>query len=419
MSATTARHQPSSQVPTARDTRYKETDMAALRAIAQAAVEVELFTIPLYMTSMYSIQGMHEITSQGSKAYQGRLWPGPATTAKPSTPNEAAFNVVFSVFIQEMLHLQLAANMATAISAPHLSPIFTSSALQSPTHGWTCYGPNNTIIPHVVDLRDTTTYHDVIVNTGPLTSEQLRLFLAIEQPEDAARHDIKDPKKYFPTVPFDGWKQGDPLPMFGTIGWMYQCYLDYLYIKYDDNSSLWDAVFNPNGQQNDLFNTSGASGHPMREFMGFETTVALTYKDIAFGQMAHMMDAITDQGEGSVLVRPAALLRDVESRYQPNLDALRSDYPDFSDTGDLSRPPTRKRVTPTTKRTIFSGSRSCSTPACEASSHGRIGIRPTVRGQRPICERATMFRTRKSPRRRTSPMRSIRWRPIVPPITSC
>jgi hypothetical protein len=32
------------------------TDTAAVRAIAQAAVSVELFTIPLYMTSMYSIQ---------------------------------------------------------------------------------------------------------------------------------------------------------------------------------------------------------------------------------------------------------------------------------------------------------------------------------------------------------------------------
>src|ERR1700722_814430 len=91
----------SAQAP--RDPSNKATDAAALRAIAQAAVEVELFTIPLYMTAMYSIQGMHQITGQGNNFYQGRLWPGPATTANPTTPNEKGLNIVFSVFIQEML----------------------------------------------------------------------------------------------------------------------------------------------------------------------------------------------------------------------------------------------------------------------------------------------------------------------------
>jgi len=64
-----------------RDPSFKPTDIAAVRAIAQAAVDVELFTIPLYMTSLYSIQGMHQITSKGNDFYQGRLWPGPATSA--------------------------------------------------------------------------------------------------------------------------------------------------------------------------------------------------------------------------------------------------------------------------------------------------------------------------------------------------
>ena len=41
----------------------------------------------------------------------------------------------------------------------------------------------------------------------------------------------------------------------------------------------------------------------MREFMGFEASVAQTYPDIAFAQMGLMMDAITDQGEGSTLVQ--------------------------------------------------------------------------------------------------------------------
>src|SRR5438067_523966 len=90
-------------------------DTAAVRAIAQAAVEVELFTIPLYMNTMYSIYGTHQINSKWLSYYKGRQWPGMGTGAQADTPNQKAFNVIFSVFIQEMLHLQMAANLATAV----------------------------------------------------------------------------------------------------------------------------------------------------------------------------------------------------------------------------------------------------------------------------------------------------------------
>jgi hypothetical protein len=320
-----------------RDPSFKATDVQALRAIAQAAAEVELFTIPLYMAGLYSIHGMHQITSAGNDYYKGRLWPGSATEARPANRNQEAFNTVFSVFIQEMLHLQLAANMATAIGH---QPDFTSSALQDADHGWTCYGPDKTVIPHIVDLRDTTTYADVKVDLGAVTREQLRLFLAIEQPEEDARKDIRRDKVagYFPKAPFEGWTPGRPLPMFGTIGWMYQCYYDYLNLKYSDGTSLWDAVYDAGGQQNDLFNNFSGSGHPMREFMGFETTIALTYKDIAFGQMADAMDAITDQGEGSLIKRARrGALSAVEPRYRAAMAALESDYPSYTDTGELTQ----------------------------------------------------------------------------------
>src|SRR5262249_10486287 len=82
------------------------------------------------------------------------------------------------------------------------------------------------------------------------------------------------------------------------------------------------------------------SGHPMREFMGFEASVAQTYPDIAFAQMGLMMDAITDQGEGSTLVEKlraanAMNLLAVRPQYQASIPALRSDYPSYSDTGEL------------------------------------------------------------------------------------
>ncbi len=324
-----------------RDPSFKSVDIAAIREIAQAAVDVELFTIPLYMTSLYSIQGMHQITSRGNDFYKGRLWPGPAPSANPQTANEIAFNIIFSVFIQEMLHLQLASNIATAIG---VIPTYTKSkALQNDDHGWICYGPTHTVIPYIIDLKDTKEHKDVVVNLGPVSEDQLKLFLAIEEPEKVAKDYIDPDKlhKYFPQVPFAGWAPKQPLPMFGTIGWMYQCYKDYLDIEYSDGSSLWKAVFNPGAQQNDMFNNFVAGGHPMREFMGFESTVALSYPDIAKDQIVQMMNAITDQGEGATLkfrlmqARALNLLQAVAPSYQSSQPALESDYPSFSDTGEL------------------------------------------------------------------------------------
>jgi len=325
----------SSTAQAPRDPSKKETDAAALRAIAQAAVDVELFTIPLYMTSLYSIEGMHAITGQGNDFYKGRLWPGAKTSADPekadNPANAKAFNIVFSVFIQEMLHLQMAANMATVIG---VAPDFTSAALQDENHGWTCYGPSKTIIPNIIDLKDTKN-EDVAVDIGPLDQARVSLFLAIEQPEADAKAAIKKGKKddYFPDAPFKTWAEGDPLPMFGTIGWMYQCYYDYLSLEYDDGSKLWDDVFVQGAVQNDLFNFFSSPGHPMREFMGFETTIATTERGIAFEQMVGMMDAITDQGEGSEIKRRPQLLQAVKPKYCPNEDALKSDYPSYDDKG--------------------------------------------------------------------------------------
>jgi hypothetical protein len=325
----------SAQAPRPASNKY--TDLAALKAIAQAAIDVELFTIPLYMASLYSIEGMHEINSGGNALYLGRLWPGPKTAATPANANETAFNIVFSVFIQEMLHLQMAANMASVVGA---RPDFTSPALQDQRHGWTCYGPNQSAIPNIIDLKDTVN-EDLAVNIGPLDSDRIRLFLAIEQPEADAKKAIKHDKEsdYFPKAPFAGWKPGDKLPMFGTIGWMYQCYYDYLSLSYDDGSTLWELVFQRASQsepvQNDVFN-SVSGGHPMREFMGFNTIVALTYPDIAYQQMVAMMDAITDQGEGSILKKNEASLTAVEPRYCSDKDALESDYPSYDDKGDVA-----------------------------------------------------------------------------------
>jgi hypothetical protein len=327
-----------------RDLGNVEADAAAVRWIAQTAINVELFTIPLYMTSLYSIQGMHPITGKDSDFYKGRQWPGAKPSvivdsdrSKPGWGNKRAFNIVFSVFIQEMLHLQMAANLATAIG---VRPTFTSGALQNAQNGWTCYGPDLHMIPNIVDLRDTDRFATVPVNVGPLDKQRVSLFLAIEQPQETAEADIvRNKERYFPTVPFDPKLRLEDI-MFGSIGYMYQCYRDYLSITYSDGTRLWDHVFTPTGQQNDMFNSFSFPGHPMREYMGVETTIALTDKEIALRQALDMMNAITDQGEGATLkarLRAAnafALQGPVEQRYCPDPDALKSDYPSYSDTGE-------------------------------------------------------------------------------------
>jgi Ferritin-like len=307
-----------------REPSQKSTDASALRAIAQAAINVELFTIPLYMGSLYSLKGMHQITGKGESFYKGRLWPGAAASAQPNSGNERAFNIIFSVFIQEMLHLQMAANIAGAIG---LSPNFTSLALQNENHGWTCFGPDRTIIPHIVDLRDLDApYGGLKVDIAALSKEQIELFLVIEQPEkDARRHIVKG--KYFPTVPFDGWEfyyTEKNLPLFGTIGYMYQCYYDYLNIKYKDGTSLWQYV-TVSANQRDLFNVVTAS-HPEREYPHFDASLS------SLKVVVDMMDAITDQGEGSTLVK-SQLAAAVEERYRSSEQALKADYPSYTDGG--------------------------------------------------------------------------------------
>jgi hypothetical protein len=311
----------------------RETDKSALQALAQAAVNVELFTIPLYMAAMYSVQGTHPITGDNN-FYEGRLWPGAAPSADPATANEQAFNIIFSVFIEEMLHLQLAANLASALG---VQPIFTSSVLQDESHGWTCYGPDNTVIPHIVDMRDTVD-DSVRVNLGGLTPDQLRLFMIIEEPEDDARKRIRDWKKYFPSVPFANWRQGDnetDLPMFGTIGHMYQCLLDYMSLRYPapdgGTTTLFEYAFDPSAPQNDIFDGLSA-GHPQAEYPGFGVKVTAKDAPTAFQQVTNMMDAITDQGEGSVL-KPGAGLQVVQGKYRSSEDALTADYPDYTDAG--------------------------------------------------------------------------------------
>ncbi|WP_417552760.1 ferritin-like domain-containing protein [Marinomonas fungiae] len=324
-----------------RDPKHILADMNALHCLAQAAVNVELFTIPLYMTTMYSLYGKHSITEKppaGQKPlYFGRLWPGICPSPKPKTANDEACNLYFSVFIQEMLHLQMASNICSALGnniavkilygpgsryLTHntLHPIFTSDLLVNKNNGWTCYGDDKTTIPHILDLTDLedTVYNQVKVKLGALDTNSINLALAIEEAADVLcariKNDARD--KYiatkeggvFANVPFKNWSvfsTESNLPMFGSIATMYECLAAYLNISYDvsdlientlsisvtmdDNTTETIEIENryvtPDNTINlfDLvFNASSlqrdlfntkSGGHPMAEFPQLDTFV--------------------------------------------------------------------------------------------------------------------------------------------------
>lgn len=339
--------------PTLRDPVYKDLDKSALQAIAQATINVELFTIPLYMVSMYSIQGMHQITSKDNDFYQGRLWPGagPSRTPDkdPHPENSQAFNHFFSVFIDEMLHLQLASNIAKVLG---VMPTFNSSVLQSSDYGWICYGPQQTVIPHIIDFDDTISpYNEIRVKLDALTVEQNELFLAIEQNDEDAKKIIQPDKiaDYFPTVPFTNWKityTEENLPKFGTIGSLYKCLWEYIDLEYSDGTRLFDYVFNRGSLERDLFNAASSKHKPEYPKMRAMATGEID-SGWAKANVLDMINAITDQGEGSgVAEEIRAKLRlkgmleyhPVKEQFQPDEAALNYDYPNYTDTGKQDNP---------------------------------------------------------------------------------
>jgi len=379
-----------------RDPKFREADMSCLQAILQATVNVELFTIPLYMTSLYSIQGLHQINSKGSNLYQGRWWPGMGPTAgyaagQPDTyktkhqltTNERVFNNVYSVFIEEMLHLQLASNMASKLN---VIPKFDNDALQTPAHGWKCYDKDNTTIPHILDFKDCNTsldgvnpilkayfkkhypgktLQDIKVKLDAMTPVQSLLFLAIEETEEDAHEVIQekywnpaklDPSlngrpKYFENAPYDWWEASNEekdLPLFGSIGHMYLCLWNYLEVEYTNGDSLISLLLNNDDLQRDYFN-EGTAQYPGIDGSLKDTTDINALKL----QLMNNINAITDQGEGGgvatkiqtlwknqawvemLTAKKNAAANSVEDKYQPSVEGLLKKYPGYNDLGEL------------------------------------------------------------------------------------
>ncbi|CAE6467231.1 unnamed protein product [Rhizoctonia solani] len=119
----------------------KEWTLAALRQHLQTAVILELYTIPLYLFSMYSIN---------------------TDDAQPESPEQGAVSDIRGIIRQEMLHLVLAGNLLTALRGrPQLygeayAPRYPSEIL----------------------------YEGVLMTLAPAHPYQFQNFVEIEQPVD-------------------------------------------------------------------------------------------------------------------------------------------------------------------------------------------------------------------------------------------
>lgn len=348
----------------------KATHYQAVKAIVQAAINLEEFTIPLYMCSMYSLTGTHQITGRNN-FYQGRWWPGAATTNPTdnwsyedlnklpkdrslfSATNNKIFNLIFKVFIEEMLHLQLAGNMAKALGLDE--PTFTHEDLvDNQSYAWKCYGKNEageygTTLPYIIDLRDTIASDDVKVKLGPLDENQIKLFQAIEIPEERAKANIKKEAagKYFPSVPFKDWTAEctiKDLPMFGSIGHLYTCLWQYITLEFEDGTLLIDYIIEerakPAPQQNIFVYSKGDVEE--NEYSGFPANLSNEReinRDALLCNLADMINAITEQGEGSqvadlIKATLGALPRAVSEQFQVNPEVLNKKYQSRDDIGN-------------------------------------------------------------------------------------
>lgn len=159
-----------------------------VRQHLQNAVYLEMWTVPLYLTAAYSIAA--PVDPQTSRP---ELAPVPA---KPDgTPdfsrftqqdyNQYAFNSILSVAIQEMLHVELAANILNAVRP---------QAAADPKNPWVKFSgpwaPSYAAAPPVLDAS---LPPGVVLELGPLDANQARLFQWIEEEREET-----DPEQYRP-----------------------------------------------------------------------------------------------------------------------------------------------------------------------------------------------------------------------------
>jgi hypothetical protein len=212
----------------------------------QAAVDLEFWTIPFYMAAAYSIK------DQG----------------------EEAFQLILSVVNQEMLHVQLAGNIAKAYG---LSPKFKNPVYKGAQ------------IPHLDFSLDhpnpQTSFPAARAEIGQLDIARLHAFCLVEYPF---------------------WDTGRPVNAnpdvfaYGSIGEFYQ------------------AVSVGAAQLQDQIRISGQVNHFQRFYADFEQPTITATGEEGLKQVANLVDAITSQGEGT---QNLSKVKKLPNSSQPDLNA--------------------------------------------------------------------------------------------------
>lgn len=127
-------------------TLWSKTD---LHQHLRHALSLELWTIPLYLTALYSIKGLNKL--------------------KPQDYPDAA-KLIYSVAIQEMLHLELVCNISNALG---YSPVFSPPEYNE-LKGVPFIHPAKDYLPEIIK--------GYAVKPQALNADSLRLFCAIELP---------------------------------------------------------------------------------------------------------------------------------------------------------------------------------------------------------------------------------------------
>lgn len=207
---------------------------------AQTAVAVELYTLPFYLTALSSINPNAKKYDLTKKDYDAQA----AANAK------GIYNTILSVCMEEMLHLQFAANLCRALDS---SPNFTVPQYGIP-------------IPFL-DPDDPATAHNKLINAvlGGLNETTLQMMLDIETPSE-----------------FEPDSHETPNYPYRTLGQMYDALLKGIEVVGVDKFS-WDTTY-----QKEIFTYDNYTKNDLQ--------ISQTISNLSEAQDA--INLINEQGEG-------------------------------------------------------------------------------------------------------------------------
>lgn len=217
----------------------------------QKAVYLELWTIPLYLTAAYSLQ------VPGSDPQHP---PALTPVRSPKNPNRSreqlAFNNIYSIAVQEMLHLELASNLFNALFAARgYSPKFTGE-----------WAPSYAGFPPWIGVK-------LPVQLGPVNEVQMSLLAAVETPEPSSDSPPNGPQR-----------------VYDSIGQFYKAIEQGI-------DQLWDSLYDPaagHRQKSEFSNPK----YPGDDYTGFSARIEGD-RATARKRADEAIGAIIGQGEGS------------------------------------------------------------------------------------------------------------------------